>query len=82
MTLGIGLFTLFDASSSTGVRVGFQFLVAARSGLIVTSSLPAAQAELPKSDVAASAATWAFLPRFWINLRCLNTSSNIHQQQV
>jgi Major Facilitator Superfamily len=64
MALGIGLFAMLDVSSNTGTWVGFQILVAAGSGLIVTSSLPAVQAELPEGDVAASTATWAFLRSF------------------
>ena len=38
--------------------------MAAGSGLVVTSILPAVQAELPDSDVAASTATWAFVRSF------------------
>ena len=64
MTLGVGLFTLLDSSTPTGQWVGFQILVAASSGLVVTSILPAVQAELPESDVAASTATWAFVRSF------------------
>ncbi|KAL5040840.1 major facilitator superfamily domain-containing protein [Aspergillus fruticulosus] len=64
MTLGLGLFTLLDESSSTGAWVGFQIIAALGSGLIITSTLPAAQAELAESDVASSTATWAFLRSF------------------
>ncbi|KAK1149548.1 hypothetical protein N8T08_005097 [Aspergillus melleus] len=64
MTLGMGLFTLLDKDSDTGKWTGFQILAAIGSGLIITSTLPAAQAELPESDVATSTATWAFLRSF------------------
>ncbi|OGM48768.1 hypothetical protein ABOM_003024 [Aspergillus bombycis] len=59
-----GLFSLLDKSSSTGAWVGFQLLVAIGSGFIVTSTLPAAQALLAETDVAASTATWAFFRAF------------------
>ena len=62
--LGLGLFSLLDANSSTGAWTGFQLLAAIGSGLIITSTLPAAQSVLPESDVAASTATWAFLRSF------------------
>ncbi|KAF4629175.1 hypothetical protein G7Y89_g8972 [Cudoniella acicularis] len=57
MTLGIGLFTTLDASSSMGAWVGYQVIAAIGTGLVITPSLPAAQAALPESDVAASTAT-------------------------
>ena len=64
MTLGVGLFTLSDAFTPTGQWVGFQIIVAAGSGLVVTSILPAVQVELPESDDAASTATWPFVRSF------------------
>ncbi|KNG87362.1 macrolide phosphotransferase k [Aspergillus nomiae NRRL 13137] len=64
MTLGQGLFSLLNQSSSTGAWVGFQLLVAIGSGFIVISTLPAAQASLAETDVAASTATWAFFRMF------------------
>ncbi|KAL4877031.1 hypothetical protein BJY04DRAFT_199123 [Aspergillus karnatakaensis] len=64
MTLGLGLFTLLDKSTSTAAWVGFQILATLGSGLIITSTLPAAQAELAESDFASPTATWAFLRSF------------------
>ena len=62
--LGLGLFSLLDANSSTGAWAGYQILAAIGSGVIITSTLPAAQSVLPETDVAASTATWAFLRSF------------------
>ncbi|KAI2843099.1 hypothetical protein CBS11350_5378 [Aspergillus niger] len=61
MALGMGLFSLLDKNSSTGAWTGFQLLAGIGSGFVITSTLPAAQAELAETDVAASTATWAFL---------------------
>ncbi|KAL3489048.1 major facilitator superfamily domain-containing protein [Aspergillus germanicus] len=64
MALGLALFALLDESSTTSAWVGFQIFAALGSGLIITSTLPAVQAELAESDVATSTATWAFLRSF------------------
>ncbi|KAL3440067.1 hypothetical protein BJX65DRAFT_315159 [Aspergillus insuetus] len=64
MTLDLDLFSLLDKSSTTATWVGFQIIVALGSGLIITSTLLAAQAEVAESDVASSTATWALLRSF------------------
>jgi hypothetical protein len=64
MTVGLGLLSILDSNSSTGAWAGYQVLVAIGSGFVLTPSLPAAQAELPESDVASSAATFSFMRTF------------------
>ncbi|KAL4746151.1 hypothetical protein BDW72DRAFT_197966 [Aspergillus terricola var. indicus] len=64
ITLGLGLFVLLDENSSTRNWVGYQILAVLGFSLIITSTLPAAQAGLVESDVASSTATWAFLYSF------------------
>lgn len=64
MAIACGLFTLLDASSSTGSWVGFQILFGTGAGFIFTSTLPAILAALPESEVATATATWAFLRSF------------------
>lgn len=60
-SLGLGLFTTLNISSTTAEWTVFQIIAAAGVGLVTTSILPAVQVELPESDVAASTATWSFL---------------------
>ncbi|KAH8669583.1 major facilitator superfamily domain-containing protein [Tricladium varicosporioides] len=64
MNIGLGLLSLLDESSPAAAWAGYQIIIAIGSGLIITPSLPAAQAELPESDVASSAATWSFMRTF------------------
>ncbi|KAI8950367.1 multidrug resistance protein Fnx1 [Xylaria longipes] len=61
MVIGIGLYTLLDRSSTTGMWVGFQIIASAGCGLLLTCTLPAVQAPLPEKDVATATGTWGFL---------------------
>lgn len=61
MTLGIGLFILFDVRASTGLWAGLQIISAAGSGIGLPALLPAIQAELEDKDNAASTATFAYV---------------------
>ncbi|KAF2642238.1 MFS general substrate transporter [Massarina eburnea CBS 473.64] len=60
-TLGVGLFSMLDSSSSTALWAVFQIICAAGIGMVSTTILTACQVELPESDVATSTATWGFL---------------------
>lgn len=64
MAIACGLFTLLDASSSTGSWVGLQILFGTGAGFIFTSTLSAILAALTESEVATATATWAFLRSF------------------
>ena len=64
MTIGLGLFSLLDAASSTAVWVMFQFIFAAGLGLPIGTLLVAAQAELSEKDTATATATWAVFRSF------------------
>lgn len=62
----MGLLTLLDANSSTGAWVGYQIVFAAGAGLVASTLLPAAQADLDEKDTATSTAMWAFMRSFGI----------------
>ena len=64
MTLGFGLFTLLDESSSTAEWVIFQIIYAAGAGLPIGTLLPSAQAELGEELTATATGTWAVLRSF------------------
>lgn len=66
MAIGLGCFTLFDATSSTALWVCIQAIFAAGAGFVVSTLLPAAQAELSEADTATATGTWAFLRSFGI----------------
>lgn len=61
MSVGFGVFVLFDASTSLAVRVVVQVVQAAGSGILVATILPALQAHLPQSNVAAATAIYNFM---------------------
>jgi len=61
MTIGFGLFTLLSADAKPPQWVTFQLLVAAGSGIVVSTMLPAVLVELPDRASAAAAGSWAFL---------------------
>ena len=61
MTIAAGLFTLLDASSNLAEIVMFQVVAAFGVGCVLTTLLPAAQADLPQALVAPITATWAFM---------------------
>ncbi|KAL1966323.1 hypothetical protein VTN77DRAFT_4676 [Rasamsonia byssochlamydoides] len=61
MAVGIGLFALLKADSSTGMWTGLQILQTAGVGLLATSLLPAVQAPLSDKDNATSTAAWSYI---------------------
>lgn len=64
MTVGFGLFSLFDEKTSIAEWVFFQAIEAAGAGLIIPALLPAVQAQLSDADNALSTSTWAFIRSF------------------
>ena len=64
MMLGFGLSTLLDSQSSTSEWVIYQGIIAAGSGAIVSSLLPAIQAGFSDDDAAASTALFTFMRSF------------------
>lgn len=66
MIIGLGLFTLLDPHSPTARWVIFQMIFAAGAGFVVSTLLPAAQAELDEKDTATATGTWAFMRSFGI----------------
>ncbi|TGO47499.1 hypothetical protein BOTNAR_0522g00020 [Botryotinia narcissicola] len=60
-TIAIGSFSILDQNSSTAVWAILQIVFAAGAGIVLTATLPAIQAPLPKSDVATATATWGFI---------------------
>ncbi|EOD51426.1 Tetracycline resistance protein TetB/drug resistance transporter [Neofusicoccum parvum] len=61
MSVGFGVFALFDSTTSLAARVGVQAAQAAGAGILVSTILPALQAQLPQSDVAAATALFNFM---------------------
>ncbi|KAF2713897.1 MFS general substrate transporter [Pleomassaria siparia CBS 279.74] len=61
MVIGFGLCTMLSRSTPVWEWTIFQLLVAAGSGIIVSTLLPAVQVELPDTTNGASAGSWAFL---------------------
>lgn len=64
MTLGFGLFTRFDAETSTAEWVIFQAIEVIGGGLVVPALLPSVQAELTDADIALATSTFAFMRSF------------------
>ncbi|KIW88576.1 uncharacterized protein Z519_10622 [Cladophialophora bantiana CBS 173.52] len=64
IVIGFGLFDLLDQNSSTGAWVGYQIIVSAGVGLIVSTLLPAVMAPLSEIDTALATSTWSFLRSF------------------
>jgi hypothetical protein len=62
--IGLGLFVLLDAHSSTAEWVIYQVIAAWGSGFVLNTLLPACQAGLEEKDQAASTATWSFIRAF------------------
>lgn len=63
-TISLGLFTLFDASSSMAEWMIFQMITGGGSGFVLNTLLPACQAGLMESDQAAATAAWSFVRGF------------------
>ncbi len=64
MTIGLGFFTLLRESSPISVWVILQIVFAFGGGIVVSSLLPAVQAQLSEADTATSTGTWAFVRGF------------------
>ncbi|KAL2159570.1 hypothetical protein VTH06DRAFT_2139 [Thermothelomyces fergusii] len=64
VTVSFGLFSLLDRNSSTAAWACFQLLCAVGSGLMIAILLPAMQAPLDESLVAASTGVWTFVRAF------------------
>lgn len=60
MTIGLGLFTRFNSSTSKAVWVICQMIPAVGMGLLMTGTLPAVQVALEEKDVAVATATYTF----------------------
>ncbi|CAK7229923.1 hypothetical protein SCUCBS95973_007395 [Sporothrix curviconia] len=63
-TLGLGLLTLMGPGSSAAEWIIFQMVVAAGSGFVLNTLLPACQAPLREADQAAATAAWSFMRSF------------------
>ncbi|KAM0715208.1 hypothetical protein Q7P37_009673 [Cladosporium fusiforme] len=63
-TIGLGLFSTFDQSSSMSQWIIYQILTAVGTGMLVNTHLPAYQAAQLESDQATATATWAFIRSF------------------
>lgn len=61
MTLGLGFHTLLESRTPIGAWFMFQFTFAAGSGIVISTMLPAVQADLPDGMNGAAAGAWAFL---------------------
>lgn len=61
MSIGLGLFSRFDAGTSEPEYIGIQVIFALGIGFLIASNLPAVQADLPDSDAAVSAAAFNFM---------------------
>ena len=61
MTVASGLFTLLNSSSSLVAIVMFQVVAAFGVGCVMTTLLPAAQADLPQALVSSITSTWGFM---------------------
>lgn len=64
MAIGLGLFILLDASSSTAEWVIFQLIFSAGAGLPIGVLLPVAQGALDERDAAVATGNWAMLRSF------------------
>ncbi|KAI0002318.1 multidrug resistance protein fnx1, partial [Xylariaceae sp. FL0662B] len=61
IALGFGLFSRFDRNTSTAEWVIVQCIPAVGLGFMMSTNLPAVQADLPESDTAAATAAFAFM---------------------
>ncbi|KAE8453182.1 hypothetical protein EG329_011249 [Mollisiaceae sp. DMI_Dod_QoI] len=61
MTVGIGLYILFSATTSTSKAVGFQIFAGLGSGLLFEPPLLALQAFVPQHNVATASSTFGFI---------------------
>lgn len=63
-TIGFGLFTVLDSTTSKVTWTFFQLISALGTGTTMSIMLPAIMAGLPESDVASSSATYSFVRNF------------------
>ncbi|KAI0894118.1 MFS general substrate transporter [Annulohypoxylon nitens] len=61
IALGLGLFSRFNQHTSTAEWVIVQMIPAFGLGIMMSTNLPAVQADLPESDTAAATAAFAFM---------------------
>ncbi|KAI0853598.1 MFS general substrate transporter [Daldinia vernicosa] len=61
IALGFGLFSRFNRNTSTAEWVIIQIIAAFGLGIMMSTNLPAVQADLPESDTAAATAAFAFV---------------------
>lgn len=64
ITLGFGLFSRFNASTSRAEWIIVQCIPAIGLGFMMTANLPAVQADLPESDTALATGAFAFMRAF------------------
>ncbi|KAJ4343975.1 hypothetical protein N0V95_006491 [Ascochyta clinopodiicola] len=68
MCLGFGLFTSFDANTSTGHAVGFQMIAGLGQGILFEAPLIAIQSQVEQADVATATATMAFVRNIAVSI--------------
>ncbi|KAI1934439.1 hypothetical protein LOZ66_005907 [Ophidiomyces ophidiicola] len=61
LAVGLGVFTLFNADTSTAVHAVLQIIVAAGNGFLLATLLPAIQKHFPDSDIEAVTALFNFI---------------------
>jgi Major Facilitator Superfamily len=66
MTMGFGLFTLMNATSSPAQWIIFQIIFAAGARMMLPTLLPAVQADLQESDTVTATGTWNFIRSFGV----------------
>ncbi|KAF2873254.1 major facilitator superfamily domain-containing protein [Massariosphaeria phaeospora] len=64
LSIGMGLFSMLDDTSSRAAWIGFQIFPSAGIALIYTATLPSTLAALEEKDVAVATATCSFLRTF------------------
>ena len=64
MAIGMGCFSIFNEHTSLAARVILQIVSSMGAGLLMSTLLPAVQAQLPESDVAAVTALFNFMRSF------------------
>jgi uncharacterized membrane protein YeaQ/YmgE (transglycosylase-associated protein family) len=62
--IGNGLLTLLDRNTTTAEWVVYEMIQAIGTGFVLNTLLPAAQAQLPERDQAATTSAWAFARSF------------------
>jgi hypothetical protein len=60
-TIGMGVSSILDENTHTGVWAVVELILSVGMGYTVSSTLQAVQADLPESEVASSTGTWSFI---------------------